>query len=260
LRTASGFWRAPHAAGARLLTAVLMGGAVLQLVLQYWLNYWSRDFFGAFGRRDGSALWAQSLLFLLLVGVSILVAVLSNWARMTTQRRWRTWLTRHLIDRWLTNHRFRQLRFLQGENRNPEYPDRRGCVVPRQTRRSDGGLIAHSAAQRRHLRRHPVGCRRRSRRRDPWPRADRAKISGDHGGHLVANTMFKLVLMEARRRQLRDYLTIFRSGFNARQELRRPELKPTPPSDARTLVPTSVVLHGCTTLRLAGLPNQGAVE
>ena len=62
---------------------MLLGGAVLQLVLQYRLNYWSRDFFGAFGRRDGSALWAKSLLFLLLVGVSILVAVLSN--RMTTK-------------------------------------------------------------------------------------------------------------------------------------------------------------------------------
>jgi hypothetical protein len=27
---------------------------VLQLALQYRLNYWSRDFFDAFGRRDGS--------------------------------------------------------------------------------------------------------------------------------------------------------------------------------------------------------------
>ena len=40
---------------------------------------------------------------------------------MTTQRKWRAWLTRHLIDRWLANDRFRQLRFLQGEDRNPEY-------------------------------------------------------------------------------------------------------------------------------------------
>ena len=30
-------------------------------------------------------------------------------------------MTRHLIDRWLANDRFRQLRFLQGEDRNPEY-------------------------------------------------------------------------------------------------------------------------------------------
>jgi ABC-type uncharacterized transport system fused permease/ATPase subunit len=58
---------------------VLLGGAVLQLVLQYRLNYWSRGFFDAFGRRDGSALWAQALLFLLLAGLSILVAVLSIW-------------------------------------------------------------------------------------------------------------------------------------------------------------------------------------
>ena len=100
---------------------MLIGGTVLQLALQYRLNYWSRDFFDAFGRRDGATLRAQALLFLLLAGLSILVAVLTTWARMTTQRRWRAWLTRHLIDRWLANDRFRQLHFLQGEDRNPEY-------------------------------------------------------------------------------------------------------------------------------------------
>jgi putative ATP-binding cassette transporter len=40
---------------------------------------------------------------------------------MTTQRRWRAWLTRHLIDRWLANDRFLQLHFQQSEDRNPEY-------------------------------------------------------------------------------------------------------------------------------------------
>ena len=61
------------------------------------------------------------LLFPLLAGSSILVAVLAVWARMTTQRKWRGWLTRHLIDRWLANDRFLQLRFQTGEDRNPEY-------------------------------------------------------------------------------------------------------------------------------------------
>jgi putative ATP-binding cassette transporter len=120
-RTASGYWRATHAAAARLLTPVLLGSVVLQLVLQYRLNYWNRDFFDAFGRRDGAALWGQALLFLLLAGSSIVVAVLSIWARMMTQIRWRAWLTRHLIDRWLANDRFLQLHFLRGEDRNPEY-------------------------------------------------------------------------------------------------------------------------------------------
>jgi putative ATP-binding cassette transporter len=120
-RAASGFWRPPNASAARLITAVLIGSTVLQLVLQYRLNYWSRDFFDAFGRRDGSALWMQALLFLLLAGLSILVAILTVWARMTMQRKWRAWLTRHLIDRWLANDRFRQLHFRESEDRNPEY-------------------------------------------------------------------------------------------------------------------------------------------
>ncbi len=120
-RGASGFWRAPNAWAARLITAVLLGSTVLQLALQYRLNYWSRDFFDAFGRRDGAALWAQAMIFLLLAGLSILVAILSVWARMTTQRKWRAWMTGQLIDRWLTNDRFRQLHFLEGEDRNPEY-------------------------------------------------------------------------------------------------------------------------------------------
>jgi putative ATP-binding cassette transporter len=94
---------------------------VLQLAVQYRLNYWSRDFFDAFGRRDGTMLRVQALFFLLLAGLSILVAILTVWARMTTQRRWRAWLTRHLIDRWLANDRFLQLHFQQGEDRNPEY-------------------------------------------------------------------------------------------------------------------------------------------
>lgn len=100
---------------------MLAGGVVLQLTLQYRLNYWSRDFFDAFGRRDAATLWTEGSLFLLLAALSILVAILTMWAARTTQIRWRAWLTRHLIERWLASDRFRQLRFLEGEDRNPEF-------------------------------------------------------------------------------------------------------------------------------------------
>ena len=73
------FWRlasgAPRWVLARtgywLVTSVLAGSVVLQLALQYRLNYWSRDFFDAFGRRDAATLRAEGLLFLLLAGLSI---------------------------------------------------------------------------------------------------------------------------------------------------------------------------------------------
>lgn len=99
-----------------------MGATIfLQLGIQYRLNFWSRDFFDAFGRRDGSGLRTEALIFIPLAGSSVLVAALAVWARMTTQRKWRAWLTEHIIDHWLANDRFRQLRFPAGEDQNPEY-------------------------------------------------------------------------------------------------------------------------------------------
>ena len=81
------------------------------------LVLWSRDFFDAFGCPDASALRAKAPP----AGASILVAILSVWTRMTTARKWRAWLTRHLIDRWLANDRFRRLHFQASEDQNPEY-------------------------------------------------------------------------------------------------------------------------------------------
>ena len=120
-RAASGFWRGSGAWGAWGLTAALVGGTLLQLALQFRLNYWNRDFFDAFGRRDGPALQAQVLMFLLLGGVSVVLAIVAVWTRMTTQRLWRAWLTRHLIDRWLAREAFHPLRFPSDEDRNPEF-------------------------------------------------------------------------------------------------------------------------------------------
>ncbi len=94
---------------------------VLQLAVQYALNYWSRDFFDAFGRRDGSEVWTEVLIFLPLVATSIALAILSVWARMATQRRWRDWLSRHLIDRWVSDGHYLAPEFSGGERQSPEY-------------------------------------------------------------------------------------------------------------------------------------------
>jgi putative ATP-binding cassette transporter len=63
----------------------------------------------------------QALIFLLLMAISIALAILAVWSRMTLQRTWRAWLTRHLIDRWLANNRVRRLHYLRSEDRNPEF-------------------------------------------------------------------------------------------------------------------------------------------
>ncbi len=120
-RTASGFWRGPGAWRAWLLVAVLIATVILQLLTQYALNYWNRDFFDAIGRRDAPGLWTQALRFAPLAVASLALTVFSVWGRMTMQRTWRRWLSTHLYNRWLEDDRYIRLRFVAGDYDSPEF-------------------------------------------------------------------------------------------------------------------------------------------
>jgi putative ATP-binding cassette transporter len=125
---ASGFWERKHARVSWLLTLGLVAVALGQIAVQYRLNYWNRDFFDALERRDAARLWEEAWLFAPLGGLSILLSVASVWARMTTQRKWREWLTKHLLALWLKDGRYRLLKFVTGDHQNAEY---RICVDAR---------------------------------------------------------------------------------------------------------------------------------
>ncbi len=120
--SASGFWRGFPAWRVWLLGTVLIGIVILQLYVQFRLNYWNRDFFDALEGRDPSRLQAQALLLVPLCGASIALAVTSVWGRMTMQRMWRRWLTTHVIDYWVDNERYFRLAQVQGDQEMiPEY-------------------------------------------------------------------------------------------------------------------------------------------
>ncbi len=104
------------------LAVFLIAVVVLQLLVQVLLNLWNRNFFDALERKDGHALWIQAQLFLPLAAASILLAATSVWGRMTAQRSWREALTRHVLEKWLANDRFRHLNHhLVKGSENPEY-------------------------------------------------------------------------------------------------------------------------------------------
>jgi putative ATP-binding cassette transporter len=117
---ASGFWKKSPATSWPLT----IGMAVITLVqigVQYRLNYWNRDFFNALERRDADQLWRQAWIFAPLAASSIAMSVAAVWFRMTTQRKWREWATRNLLALWLRNGRFRGLQFVSGDHQNAEY-------------------------------------------------------------------------------------------------------------------------------------------
>ena len=120
--SASGFWRGLPAWRVWTLGAALVLIVILQLYVQFRLNYWNRDFFDALEGRDPSRLQTQALLLVPLCGASIALAVTSVWGRMTMQRMWRRWLTTHVIDYWIDNERYFRLAQVQGDQEMiPEY-------------------------------------------------------------------------------------------------------------------------------------------
>jgi putative ATP-binding cassette transporter len=125
---ASGFWKRKSAAVSWPLTVGMAVLTLTQIAVQYRLNYWNRDFFNALERRDAAWLWEEAWLFAPLAGLSIALSVTVVWGRMTTQRKWREWLTKHLLALWLKDGRYRSLQFVTSDHQNAEY---RICVDAR---------------------------------------------------------------------------------------------------------------------------------
>ncbi len=119
--SASGFWRGKSALASWPLTIGLLVVGIAQLAVQYRLNYWNRDFFNALEFRDSSRLWHQAMLFVPLACLSVGLSVTSVWGRMTTQRKWREWLTTNILNTWLSEERYRRLESATGDHQNAEY-------------------------------------------------------------------------------------------------------------------------------------------
>ena len=117
---AQGFWR------DRPLTAWGLIGALtvcvaLELLLQYKLNFWNRDFFNALEQRDSRAIWTQVYLLPVLVGLFVVLAIFAVWGRMTFQRTWRAWLTTAVTAAWFPSLRRPSVVPSNGERQNAEY-------------------------------------------------------------------------------------------------------------------------------------------
>lgn len=116
-----GFWSGRSAWIPWALIALLVVCVVAQLLVQYRLNIWNRDFFNALELREGREILQQTYLLPALAAGSIGLAVLAVWGRMSFQRSWREWLTTKLLALWLSNENYRRLDDGPGEPQLAEY-------------------------------------------------------------------------------------------------------------------------------------------
>ena len=118
--SASGFWGRNGDRLAWPLTIGLFVLVLLTVLAQYGINVWNRAIFDALEQKQASrVLWLAAIFFPLAVA-TVCVGVVNVYARMSTQRRWRAWLSDHVLDDWLKNGRYYQLNLVSGDHQNPE--------------------------------------------------------------------------------------------------------------------------------------------
>ena len=120
LHLSLGFWSGATRVRAWLLTIAALVFLVANLAAALAVNLWNKFFFDALEQKD-----TRTVLFS--IGLALILAMFSGacfvgglHARMRLQVRWRQWLTRTLINRWLADRHFYQLSILATEADNPE--------------------------------------------------------------------------------------------------------------------------------------------
>ncbi len=118
--SARGYWGRHGDGFAWPCSIGLLAMICLNVGFQYGINLWNRGIFDAIERHDAGRVYYLGAVFPPLVLGSVILVTSQVYVRMMIQRRWRKWLTRSLIARWLANGRYYQLNLIGGDHKNPE--------------------------------------------------------------------------------------------------------------------------------------------
>ena len=120
LRLALGYWTGATRSQAWLLAACVLAMLIGNLAAALAVNRWNKFFFDAVEQKETRSLVLAIVLILILAALSAAFSAGLLHSRMRLQVRWRQWLTRTLIARWLADRRFYQLTIVTTDADNPE--------------------------------------------------------------------------------------------------------------------------------------------
>jgi putative ATP-binding cassette transporter len=130
-RIAGPFWRSEERWRARLLLGVVVMLNLSLVGMSVLLSYWNREFFNSLQEKDAEAFWALLFWwrqtdsgpmpgFVFVAVLYILIAVYQLYLRQALQIRWRGWMTRQVLDRWLADRAYYRIALTDPGTDNPD--------------------------------------------------------------------------------------------------------------------------------------------
>jgi vitamin B12/bleomycin/antimicrobial peptide transport system ATP-binding/permease protein len=117
---AAPYWGSEERWRARATLAIIVILTLVLVFLNVLFNNWTRDFYEALQNKDFASFGPLLLRFGILATLYIIGAVIQLYLTMMLQMRWRIWLTRRFLERWLSNRIFYRLELRPGRTDNPD--------------------------------------------------------------------------------------------------------------------------------------------
>ena len=115
------YWFSSEKWGAWGMLLLLVGLLLIQTGLKVVFLIYGGEVTSALAAQDADRFWQAVIIFLIILVVGIPFASLSGYVRAKLGLFWRTWLTHHYLDQYLSNNRFYQLRL----HKTLDNPDQR---------------------------------------------------------------------------------------------------------------------------------------
>jgi len=128
---AAPFWRSEERWRARLLLGVVIAQNLSLVGMSVLLSYWNREFFNTLQEKDAEAFWALLFWrrqtdsgpmpgFVFVAALYILIAVYQLYLRQALQIRWRRWMTKEMLERWLAERAYYRVALTDPGTDNPD--------------------------------------------------------------------------------------------------------------------------------------------
>jgi vitamin B12/bleomycin/antimicrobial peptide transport system ATP-binding/permease protein len=114
------YWSSEEKWSALLLLVVIMSMNLGMVYVQVLLNQWIKDFYNALQALNKAEFLMELGRFAKLAAAYIIQAVYMLYLNQMLQIRWRRWLTRRYLSRWLGHQAYYRMQFLEDATDNPD--------------------------------------------------------------------------------------------------------------------------------------------